>query len=124
MTLVETEALDESADQLRVAVAAQADTLDPSLADFADWGRALTELVDRLGYAARVLAAQLVGYDHDTSHPSDTQAPVLRDDEGLDASGRIGDAIVHLHDAYAALNTASSAVRAYHSTISHVRDGR
>jgi hypothetical protein len=118
---VHTEALDESADQLRVAVAAQADTLDPSLPDMADWGRALTELIDRLGYAARVLAAQLAGYQLDTHDTSDTEEPTLLDDEGLDPRGRIADAIVHLHDAYAALNTASSATRAYHVTISHVR---
>lgn len=118
---MEIEALDESADQLRVAVTDQADTLDPSLADFSEWGRALTELTERLGYAAGVLAAQLSGYHHNTS---DTEGPVWRDDEGLDPHGRIADAIVHLHDAYAALNTASTAARAYHATISHVRAER
>ncbi len=120
---MEIEALDESADQLRVAVAARADVLDPSLADFAEWGRALTELIDRLDYAARVLVGQLGRCHHGTSDTSDTEGPVLRD-EGLDTRGRIGDAIVHLHDSYVALNTASSAARAYHPTISHVQAER
>jgi hypothetical protein len=45
----------------------------------------------------------------------------LRDDERLDPHGRLADAVAHLHEMYAALNSANSAARAYQATIGHVR---
>lgn len=75
-----------------------ADALAPSLARLRRMGPGPARVHGPARHAARVLAAQLGGYHHDTS---DATTPALRDDEGLDPIGPIDDAIVPLHDAYA-----------------------